>query len=405
MSATLSSLDWVVFSQISGTRVCLLFVLLSRGVILVTISCTPKPGPQFLWAHWFIYLSLVGIFLFKGSVSYFAMSEVSLLPISLIILGWGYQPERSSAFVYMFLFTVRAALPLLLILLGLGASEIIWDILHLSMFNTWTAVSRRLSLVICLFTVAAFLVKFPLYRVHLWLPKAHVEAPVTGSIVLAGLLLKLGGFGWFLVLALINNQEFNSIVSSFAGAGAVIIRFVCLRQVDLKVLIAYSSVSHLGVVIIVLRSSNSLGLTGGLLIIITHGFSSPGIFYGANCFYSRSRSRNILLNSASGQFTPIVSMWWFLLCMGNISAPPSRNLAAELTAINRLVNTDFGLRVLAGVLVFLAGAYTLVLYSGSQQGQKKPKFRDRSQISFIEQQTFLYLVLCVYFLLLVIILI
>lgn len=91
--------------------------------------------------------------------------------------------------------------------------------------------------------------------------------------------------------------------------------------------------------------------------------------------------------------------------MGNISAPPSRNLAAELTAINRLVNTDFGLRVLAGVLVFLAGAYTLVLYSGSQQGQKKPKFRDRSQISFIEQQTFLYLVLCVYFLLLVLILI
>ena len=156
------------------------------------------------------------------------------------------------------------------------------------------------------------MVKFPIYRVHLWLPKAHVEAPVSGSMILAGLLLKIGGFGWFLIIPLITSSPRMWVFTSFSLMGGTLIRLACLRQVDIKVIIAYSSVAHLGFVIGAFTSDRSLGFVGGVLIILTHGLSSPGIFYSANVFYSRSGSRNILINSGSVQFTPLILIFWFL---------------------------------------------------------------------------------------------
>jgi len=121
--------------------------------------------------------------------------------------------------------------------------------------------------------------------------------------------------------------------------GGTLIRLACLRQVDIKVIIAYSSVAHLGFVIGAFTSDRSLGFVGGVLIILTHGLSSPGIFYSANVFYSRSGSRNILINSAV-QFTPLILIFWFLLCMANMRAPPSSNLVAELFVISSIINNS-----------------------------------------------------------------
>ena len=185
------------------------------------------------------------------------------------------------------------------------------------------------------------MVKFPLYGVHLWLPKAHVEAPVRGSIILAGLLLKIGGFGWFLIIPFISSSPLIWVFSSFRLSGGALISLACLRQVDIKVIIAYSSVAHLGFVIGAFTSDSSLGFIGGFLIMVTHGLSSPGIFYSANYFYYRSGSRNILLNYGHIQFTPLILIFWFLLCIANIRAPPSRNLLAELFTISSLVNRSF----------------------------------------------------------------
>lgn len=216
-------------------------------------------------------------------------------------------------------------------------------------------------------------------------------------MILAGLLLKLGGFGWFLLLPLTTNRDFFSFfLSSFSGTGAVVVRFICLRQIDIKVLIAYSSVAHLGVVIISFSSGGVLPFLGGLFIIVAHGFSSPGIFYGANCLYNRSGSRNIIINSGITQFIPRITLFWFLLCMANMGAPPSRNLLSEILAIRGLINTDLGLSFQVSFLVLLAGAYTLVLYSSSQQGQKKAKFSSCLQARALEFHIWSLLVFSVY---------
>lgn len=231
---------------------------------------------------------------------------------------------------------------------------------------------------------------------HLWLPKAHVEAPVSGSIILAGLLLKIGGFGWFLIMPFIISSPLIWVLSSFRMLGGVLIRLACLRQVDIKVIIAYSSVAHLGFVIGAFTSDRSLGFIGGVLIIVTHGLSSPGIFYAANYFYYRSGSRNILLNSGNVQFRPLILTFWFLLCIANMRAPPSRNLIAELFTISSLANNSFCIILQLGLLVILRGAYTLLLYSSSSQGQKKSKPQSIIQSSQLELNTFGFIVFLIY---------
>lgn len=374
----------------------MLILLLTRLVIFITNISLVKPISFFLWCHWLTCLTLVAIFLFKSRIAYFVLSEISLIPISLIIFGWGYQPERSTAFIYLFLYTICASLPLLVTLLSLGSLGFVWHLAEPVALSSSSRTGGFRGGALRLITVLAFLVKFPVYGVHLWLPKAHVEAPVTGSIILAGLLLKLGGFGWFLLLPLINSLGLNLLLCSWAGVGAVQISFTCLRQVDLKVLIAYSSVAHLGVVIIALGISSTFAFAGGIFVIVAHGLSSPGIFYGANCFYTRSGSRNMLLNSRLVQFVPTLGLWWFLFCIANMRAPPSGNLLAELIVVRGLVNTCPTLAMQLGFLIFLGGAYTLIAYSASQQGQKKPKFWTRVPLSFLEVLIFFLLALSAY---------
>jgi len=304
----------------------------------------------------------------------------------MIVLGWGYQPERSLAFIYIFLYTFFGALPLLIVLLQAGAIDYTWSLFYLSFSGlsmTFTS-DGLIKALLSMLTIIAFLVKFPLYAVHLWLPKAHVEAPITGSIILAGLLLKIGGFGWFLMIPFFKRWVLLSFVASFGGVGALIIRFVCLRQTDIKVLIAYSSVAHMGIVIIAFSVGTSICFTGGLLIMVAHGFSSPALFFGANCFYSRSGSRNIILNSSQLQFVPVIALFWFISCIANIRAPPSRNLVSEIVVIAGLINLSLAKSLQIVFLVFLSGAYTLILYSSSQQGQKKSKFFSSNQTRTVE---------------------
>jgi len=184
-------------------------------------------------------------------------------------------------------------------------------------------------------------------------------------------LLKLGGFGWYLIIRTIGPGRLARGLSSYAGLGGVLVSVLCLRQIDMKVVIAYSSVGHLSLTIIAFRGKTRSCFLGGLIIMLVHGFSSPRIFYGANVIYRRSRSRNILLNSSFLRFNPILRLWWFLSCRANMRAPPRRNLLAEIISINRVVSSNFTRGCQIRFLIFLSGAYTLILYSTSQQGQKK----------------------------------
>nr|YP_006883531.1 NADH dehydrogenase subunit 4 [Alvinocaris chelys]AFO37815.1 NADH dehydrogenase subunit 4 [Alvinocaris chelys] len=314
-----------------------------------------------------LLLSLVMTFCCQDYLMFYVCFESSLIPTLILILGWGYQPERLQAGVYMLFYTLFASLPLLVSLISLYSSG---GTLTLGLVSSAEGSKLILSIwYVC--TVFAFIVKLPVFMVHLWLPKAHVEAPVAGSMILAGVLLKLGGYGLVRVLPL-----FTGVSKGFVGAwvsvgviGGVVVSFICLRQTDIKALIAYSSVAHMGLVLCGVMLFSWWGLGGAVSVMVGHGLCSSGLFCLANMAYERVGSRSLLVSKGLLNFMPSMALWWFLLSAGNMAAPPTLNLLGEISLIISVVSWSKVSVLGVGLLSFFSAAYTLYMYSLSQHGK------------------------------------
>nr|BBD13974.1 NADH dehydrogenase subunit 4 [Stethojulis strigiventer] len=302
-------------------------------------------------------------------IMFYLMFEATLIPTLCLITRWGNQAERLNAGIYFLFYTLAGSLPLLVALLLLQASAGSLSMLTLQfapplLTDSW---ANSLWWAACLL---AFLVKMPLYGVHLWLPKAHVEAPIAGSMILAAVLLKLGGYGMMRIMVILDplTKDLAYPFIVLALWGLVMTGAICLRQTDLKSLIAYSSVGHMGLVVAGILIQTPCGHAGALMLMITHGLTSSALFCLANTNYERTHTRTMVLARGLQMVMPLMTMWWFVATLANLALPPLPNFKAELTVIVALFNWSPWTLILTGTGTLITAGYSLYMFLMSQRG-------------------------------------
>nr|YP_009230547.1 NADH dehydrogenase subunit 4 [Triplophysa venusta]ALS92825.1 NADH dehydrogenase subunit 4 [Triplophysa venusta] len=383
----LTSLTWLKWTSETGWTSANTYLAtdpLSTPLLVLTCWLLPlmilasqnhiNPGPISRQRTYIMLLTSLQTFLIMAFgateiIMFYIMFEATLIPTLIIITRWGNQTERLNAGAYFLFYTLAGSLPLLvaLLLLQQSAGTLSMLVLQYSQplqLNPW---GHTIWWAGCLI---AFLVKMPLYGVHLWLPKAHVEAPVAGSMVLAAVLLKLGGYGMMRMMVMLDplSKELAYPFIILALWGIIMTGSICLRQTDLKSLIAYSSVGHMGLVAGGILIQTPWGFSGAIILMIAHGLASSALFCLANTTYERTHSRTMVLARGLQVIFPLTAVWWFTANLANLALPPLPDLMGELMIITTLFSWSPWTILLTGLGTLITASYSLYMFLMSQRG-------------------------------------
>lgn len=287
----------------------------------------------------------------------------------IVITRWGAQERRLEAGTYLAFYTILGAIPLIIWLLKFYSTHgsLLPPLSHT--LSLTQASSSYPGLFWATYNIA-FLIKLPMYCLHLWLPKAHVEAPIAGSIILAGTLLKLGGYGIIRTSTLLQEDTLNQtlFIMLIAILGILATALLCLRQTDLKSLIAISSVSHMNLVVAATLIASPWSYSGAIAIIIAHGLTSSALFCLANTLYERTNSRTIILLRGTLMIFPLAGAWWLIIVLFNLALPPSVNFAGELLIMTSLFNWSSTAFLIVALNLIFTTSYTLYILWSTQRG-------------------------------------
>jgi NADH-quinone oxidoreductase subunit M len=344
--------------------ISILFVLLSTVLtpicILASWESIQTRVREFMISFLILETMMVGMFAATDFVVFYMFFEGVLIPMYLIIGVWG-GPRRVYAAVKFFLFTLTGSVLMLLALIAMWVQAGTTDIPTL-MHTTFPAAMQG-WLFLALF--ASFAVKVPMWPVHTWLPDAHVEAPTAGSVILAGVLLKMGAYGFlrFSVPMLPQAAAYYApFIFTLSVVAVIYTSLVALAQEDMKKLIAYSSVAHMGVVTIGIFTFNVQGISGALFQMLSHGVVSAALFLIVGVVYDRIHSREIARYGGLADRMPAYALVFMLFMMASIGLPGTAGFVGEFLVIIGSLQVNFWLALLGGMGMILGAAYMLYLY-------------------------------------------
>lgn len=381
---TSSSLAPVTFDLLLGNNlffyldgVSLFFILLTTFLfpicILVSWYSITHQVTFFLLILLILEFFLVNSFLVSSLFYFFVFFEAILFPMFFIIGVWGSRDRKIHAVLQFLLYTLAGSVLLFIAIFYIWVTVGSWDYLILK--NSTIAFSDQKILFWLMFLSFAF--KIPLFPVHIWLPEAHVEAPTFGSIILAGLLLKLGTYGLLRFVLPVLPEAVNyytPVVLTLVIIGIFYTSFSTTRQLDLKKIIAYSSVGHMGFVILGLFTSTTEGIIGSLYLMLGHGVVSSALFMSVGILYDRYHTRNLTDLRGLAQYMPLFAIFFLIFTLANVSFPGTFNFVAEMSIILALVQVNPLAAAVSVFSIIFIMIYAFWLYNRTMFGSSLKVF-------------------------------